>query len=115
MLSWHVSGGDLFAIGMVSEQALGRAIALCPVQAEFWVRKGVAQDMQGHPAEAEKSFARALTLAPRSPEWWYYFADHLSAQPGQKQRAFQAVQTCLELDPSLSLAVALRQRLIDNR
>lgn len=115
MLSWHASGGDLFALGMVGERALDRAIALCPVNAEFWVRKGVAQDMQGRRAEAGKSFEHALALAPRSPTWWYCYADHLSVIPGERPRALAAVQTCLELDPSLSMAVALRQRLIDNR
>lgn len=115
MLSWHVSGGDLFALGMVSERALDRAIALCPVQAEFWARKGVAQDMQGRVAAAETSFKHALGLAPHSAGWWYCYADHLGAIPGNRQKALEAVQTCLNLDPSLSVAVALRQRLIDNR
>ena len=115
MLIWHTTGGDLIALGMVGEAAADRALALCPWQSEFWLRKGSAQDMQGRSADAEKSFLRALELAPHKPDCWYYYAFHLSTEPDGKQRALRAVETCLELDPSISLAVALRQRLMASR
>ncbi|MBI3885443.1 MAG: O-antigen ligase family protein [Opitutae bacterium] len=111
MLSWHVTGGDLFALGLVAERAADRAVALCPSQAEFWVRRGAALDLQRRPADGEKSFKHALALAPQSPEWWYYYAYHLSALPGREKEARQAVETCLALDPTISLAVALRRQL----
>jgi hypothetical protein len=39
-------GGDIVTIGRQAEAAATRALELCPVNAEFWVRKGVALDMQ---------------------------------------------------------------------
>ena len=55
VLAWHVNHGDLVAIGQRAEQPADRALALCPVMAEFWVRKGVALDMQARHGESEGS------------------------------------------------------------
>ena len=115
MMTWHTTGGDMQALGIVAERAADRAIALCAVQAEFWLRKGAAQDMQGKEADSERSYRRALELAPQSAENWYYYAYHLSVIPGQRQHALLALKTCLELDPSISVALALQQRLMANR
>ena len=110
--TWSVTGGDLIAIGREAGSAADRAVALCPVNAEFWVRQGVALDMQARHADGEQSFRRALNLAPNSPVWWYYYAYHLSVFPSRKTEALQAVETCLTLDPSNSGAVNLRQQLV---
>jgi hypothetical protein len=110
--NWRVTRGDLTAAGQEAELAAERALALCPVNAEFWVRKGVALDMQARQKEGEPCFRRALELAPNSPGWWYYYAYHLQAFPGRKREALEAVETCLTLDPSNSAGVALRQQLV---
>lgn len=115
-LSWHVTpNANAAAIGRRAEAAADRALALCPVDAEYWVRKGVALDMQHRPEEAEPAFRRALALAPNHPEWHYYWAFHLSMLPRRKAEALEAVATCLSLDPANSEAVALRERLKASR
>ena len=113
--NWHVQGGELVTIGQQAELAAERARALCPVNAEFWVRKGVALDMQARQTEGEPCFRRAVELAPNSPTWWYYYAYHLNAFPSRKREALQAVETCLSLDPSNSAAVTLHQQLTARR
>jgi hypothetical protein len=109
--SWHVNRGDLVALGHLAEEHADRALALCAVNAEFWVRKGVALDMQARQKEGEGCFRRALELAPNSAAWWYYYAYHLSVFPERKPEALRAAETCLSLDPSISAAVTLRQHL----
>ena len=110
--SWHVSRGDLVTLGRQAEPLAEHALALCPIIAEFWVRKGVALDMQARHREAEACFKRALELAPNLGAWWYYFAYHLSDIPSRKEEALRAAETCLTLDPSNRQALALRQQLI---
>ncbi|MBI2496464.1 MAG: O-antigen ligase family protein [Opitutae bacterium] len=109
--SWHVSKGDLLTLGRRAEPLAERALALCSVNAEFWIRKGVALDMQARHGEGEACFKRALQLAPNSGRWWYYYAYHLSAYPGRKPEARQAALTCLTLDPANRGAEALLQEL----
>ncbi len=110
--NWPNCGGDLVALGRRSELAADRALALCAINAEFWVRKGVAVDMQSRLVEAEEYFKRAVELAPHSSIWWYYYAYHLQAFSDRRPQALQAVETCLSLDPTNSAGVALRQQLV---
>ena len=110
--SWHVNKGDLVALGRRAEADADRALALCPVIAEFWIRKAVALDMQARQKEGEECFRRALALARNNGQWWFYYAYHLSVLPGRKAEALRALETCLALDPSISTAVALRQQLV---
>jgi cytochrome c-type biogenesis protein CcmH/NrfG len=110
--SWHVDKGDLVALGRQAEPWARHALALCPLMAEFWIRQGVALDMQARHAEGEISFKQALKLAPNTAGWWYYHAYHLSVFPSRKEEALQAVQTCLTLDPSNRAALTLQQQLI---
>ena len=114
-LSWHVTQGDVVAVGRRAEVAARRALALCPLVAEFWVHQGVAVDMQGRRSEAGEAFRRALALAPHNAEWHYYYAHHLSAEPGRRAEALAAVETCLSLDPTNAQAKALRTRLTAGR
>jgi O-antigen ligase/cytochrome c-type biogenesis protein CcmH/NrfG len=111
----NIEGGDVIAFGRQAEAAATRALELCPINAEFWVRKGVALDMQARQNEGEKCFKRAVELAPNTPAWWYYYAYHLSARRGRAPEAMRAVETCLALDPSNSAAVGLRQQLAVTR
>jgi tetratricopeptide (TPR) repeat protein len=110
--SWHVRKGDLVALGRQAEPLAQRALAFCPVNAEFWIRRGVALDMQARHAEGETCFKQALKLAPNTGGWWYYHAYHLSVLPDRKEEARRAVQTCLALDPSNRAALTLQQQLI---
>lgn len=114
-LSWHVTRGDTFAIGRRAEAAAERALALCPLIAEFWITHGSALDMQGRAAEAEPAFRRGLALAPHNPEGHYYLAHHLASRPGRRDEALASVETCLTLDPANTQAKALRARLLGGR
>lgn len=114
-LSWHVTHGNAAAIGRRAEAAAVRAIALCPVTAEAWIRQAVALDMQGRRGEAAQSFRRAVSLAPHTAEWHYYYAHHLSTEPDRKAEALAELETCLALDPANPEAKSLRARLSAGR
>lgn len=113
--SWHVAKSDLAVLGRRAELHADQALARCAINAEFWVRKGVALDMQSRRKEAETCFHRALELAPNSGSWWYYYAYHLRVFPERKAEALRAIETCLSLDPSLTVGIALRQQLATPR
>ena len=88
-----------------------RALGLCPVIAEFWIRRGTGLDMQRRWAEGGSCYVRALQLAPVRADVWYYQAYHLSLAPTEVGPAIAACDFCLRLDPSFRLAQLLRQRL----
>jgi hypothetical protein len=95
-----------------------RAVALCPVIAEFWIRRGTGLDMEGRWAEGGDCFVRALGLAPMRADVWYYEAYHLSLSPREEGPALAAANLSLRLDPGFLLAQLLRQRLtnrLENR
>lgn len=110
-LAWHVTRGNAPAIGRRAEAAAARAIAVCPLLAEAWIRQAVALDMQGRAEEAARAFRQAITLAPHTAEWRYYYAHHLSAAPDRKDEALAELGTCLALDPTFAQAKSLRARL----
>jgi hypothetical protein len=98
------------SMGHAAELAADRALVLCPDVAEYWVRKGVALDLQLGRRDAESCFQRATALAPNSAVWWYYYARHLHAFPERSADAQRALATCLTLDPYYPPAERLRQR-----
>jgi hypothetical protein len=99
------------ALGVDVEREAGRAVALCPIVWEFWVRKGTGLDMQRRWIEGGECFVKALQLAPMRPDSWYYQAYHLSLVPSEAGPALAAANLCLRLDPGFLLAQVLRQRL----
>lgn len=113
--SWRLPGADRVSLGRYAELAADRALQLCPVNAEFWVRKGTALDLQRGRAEAESCYQRAVALAPNTAVWWYYYAFHLQRFSNRKSDALRAVETCLSLDRSYSGADTLRQQLVTGR
>ncbi len=88
-----------------------RAIALCPIVAEFWIRKGTGLDMQGRWPEGGDCFVQALQIAPVRADVWYYQAYHLSLVEREAGPALAAANLSLRLDPGFLLAQVLRQRL----
>jgi len=114
-LSWHITRGNMAAIGRRAQTAAERSLALCPVAAESWVALGTALDMQAQQDQAGAAFRRALQLAPNTAEWYYYYAHHLGPLPDRKAEALAAVETCLALDPSNAQAKSLRTRLSPSR
>ena len=98
-------------LGAAAVSDSGRAVDLCPVVAEFWIRRGVGFDMERHWLEGGNCFIRALVLAPARADCWYYQAYHLSLDPSETGPAIAAADYCLRLDPDFRLAQTLRQRL----
>ena len=98
-------------LGREAEKLADRAIGVSPVCHEFWLRRGVARDMQARWLDASKDFAKAVELAPHDALSWYYYADHLSRSKWAREPALAAAEFCLRLDPGNSAALALCQRL----
>jgi O-antigen ligase len=94
-----------------AEAAARRALALSDVVPEFWLRLGIALQMQGRRTEATSAYERALGLAPRSATGWYYYADHLSRNTKTREAALRAIANCLSLDPGNADAKALQAKL----
>lgn len=94
-----------------AEVAAERALALSRAPYEFWVRRGVARDLQGRWLEAGNDFTAALAAAPHNANAWFYHADHLSRRPTEYKLAEAALAFCLRLDPGNPAGLALRQRL----
>jgi tetratricopeptide (TPR) repeat protein len=98
-------------LGARVEREAARAVGLCPVIAEFWIRRGTGLDMQYRWLEGGDCFVKALQLAPARADVWYYQAYHLSLAPTETGPALAATELCLRLDPGFLLAQVLRQRL----
>ena len=98
-------------LGTKVEREAARAVGLCPVISEFWIRRGTGLDMQYRWLEGGDCFVRALQLAPGRADVWYYQAYHLSLSQNEAEPALAASELCLRLDPGFLLAQALRQRL----
>jgi O-antigen ligase len=97
-LSAHFNPAETRSLGVQSEEAARRALALSESVPEFWWRLGVALDMQGRWAEAGAPFARALALAPHSALAWYHQAYHYSLKPATWALARTAAATSLQMD-----------------
>jgi O-antigen ligase len=100
-----------FQLGRDSELAADRALRIAPACSEFWLRRGVARDMQGRWAEAGADFAVAVERAPADATTWSYYADHFFRRAFTKEMAEAALEFCLRLDPWNPAGLALRQRL----
>ncbi len=98
-------------IGRDAEQAAENALHFSGVQAEFWIRRGVARDVQGRWEDAGRDFMQAVKLAPTNAYAWFYLAEHLYLFKGAHGPGLAALETCLRLDPGNPPGLALRQRL----
>jgi hypothetical protein len=98
-------------LGVSTERDADRAIEICPVFAEFWLRQGTGLDMQYRWIKGGKSFVHALQIAPARADVWYYEAYHLSLKRTEIGPAMAAANLSLRLDPGFLFAQVLRQRL----
>lgn len=103
--------GETAALGAETQRDAEMALSLCPLVAEFWIRKGTGLDMQGRWVAGGDCMVRALQLAPVRADVWYFQAYHLSLNPLESGPALAAADVCLRLDPGFLLAQVLRQRL----
>jgi hypothetical protein len=106
-----VEPAQVHELGIEADKDASAAIALSPIVAEFWVRKGSGLDMEGKWFDGGNCFAEALQLAPCRADIWYYQAYHYSLHPVERGPALEAVNLSLRLDPGFLLAQSLRQRL----
>jgi lipoprotein NlpI len=102
-------------LGREAEAAAGRALALTTASGEFFIRRGVARDMQDRWLEGGGDFTKAITLNPTQPRAWYYYAYHLSLNARESGMTEAALAFCLRLDPGNSDGLALRQHLAISR
>ena len=106
-----VRPADTVDLGRQVTAEAGRATALSPVVAEFWIREGTGLDMQRKWVEGGDCFVTALQLAPMRADVWYYEAYHDSLAFTETGPAVAAANMSLRLDPGFLLAQLLRQRL----
>jgi O-antigen ligase len=106
-----VNPGRTAELGMAVEREARRAVELCPVVWEYWVRLGTGLDMQHRWIEGGACYVHALQLAPMRADAWYYQAYHLSLVPNEAGPAIDAADLSLRLDPGFLLAQALRHRM----
>lgn len=107
----HVEPERIPDLGKEAEAAAERALKLSPACFDFWIRRGVARNMQGRWYEAGNDFVKATSIAPRSAFAWYYYAEHLSRKTTERALAEAALEFCLRLDPGNPAGLALRHRL----
>ena len=107
----HVEPTRTAELGREAELAADRALQLSGVCGEFWIRRGIARDMQGRWAEAGRDFAAAVAQAPADATACYYYADHFFRRPFTQEAGEAALHFCLRLDPWNPGGVSLRQRL----
>lgn len=107
----RVESGRDADLGREAEAAAEHALAQTRVAFEFWIRRGVARNLQGRWAEAGNDFAEAVRLAPANALAWYHHAEHLSRNPTTIPLAHGSLTICLRLDPWNEPGLALRQRL----
>jgi len=100
---------DAVALAGEAGTAASRALAISHAVPEFWLRRGMAYDLQGRWRDAWADFTAALTLAPHRADLWYYYAYHLSLRDLESARA--ALATSLRLDPWNGPALAFQKHL----
>jgi tetratricopeptide (TPR) repeat protein len=93
--------------------AAGNALRLDPRLADAYDGLGMMQAREAQWKPAERSFRRALELAPREPSWRNHFALFLLLPLGRIQEALVQLQAAEELNPTLpqthnALGLALR-------
>ena len=113
------SGFDLFdpgeRAGEISKgwAAAAKAIQLDPLLAEAHDALGMMHAREAHWEEAERSFRRAIEIAPGDPLWHEHFATFLLLPLGRIEEALGQLRIAKELDPlspsvHYGLRVALR-------
>lgn len=111
----HLNPVRMNDLGKDAEAAAKEALDRSLDVPEFWIRRGVALDMQGRWIEAGGAFVKALELAPVNSTVWYYQAYHLGLNEMAKPQALAAIESSLHLDPDSTSAIALKRRLSSTR
>lgn len=76
-----------------------RAIQLAPRSADALDALGMMQAREGQWVQAERSFRRAIEIAPRDPLWRNHFALFLLLPLGRIEEAIRELQTAEQSDP----------------
>lgn len=112
-LSVPFQPGRAAELGRDAQRAADRALACSSAPAEFWIRRGVARDLQGFRVEAGADYVTALQRAPTKGLVWYYHAVHMSLDANNNALALASLRFSLRLDPGNRQAQALLKRLAD--
>ncbi len=93
-----------------------RALTLAPQEGGIYVSLGLCFVDQNRFDDAIETFERGLRQQPKDPLLLYFLADTLlrkGVAPGKPSydRALQAVESCLAVDPAFTYAFVLRARL----
>jgi O-antigen ligase len=110
-LQVHFQPNRAALLGHESESYADRALDCSGAVPEFWIRRGVARDLQGLHIAAGLDYVRALNLAPTKATIWYSQALHLSLPDGDLALASAAAAFALRLDPGNREAQELLKRL----
>jgi len=98
-------------LGEQAEAAAREALARSQVVPEFWIRLGVAEDLQGKWVDANPAFGKAVALAPLNAIAWYYQAYHFSLTRSTHTLAQASIRQALEIDPYFQPAIILQNSL----
>lgn len=95
-----------------ARDSLRAAVARDASQARFWYNLALAELKAGDAQAAMDGIARAEQLAPRDPSYPYARAT-IHARFNQSDRAREALNRCLELDPRYAPALEMLQAMAD--
>ena len=98
-------------LGEQADEAAREALARSQIVPEFWIRLGVAEDLQGKWVDATPAFGKAVSLAPLNAIAWYYQAYHFSLTRATHTLALASTRQCLEIDPYFQPAIILQNSL----
>lgn len=107
----RIAPGRAVELGREAESYARAALERSRSVPEFWIRLGVALDLQGRWGEGGEALGKAIELAPSNAIAWYYQAYHLSLTPASQALAMAAIERSLHLDPTFQPAIKLHQGL----
>ena len=111
----RLAPGRAAELGQQADEAAHEALARSRVVPEFWIRQGVALDLQGCWADATPAFGHAVQLAPLNAIAWYYQAYHFSLTRSTHTLALASTRQALEIDPYFQPAIILQNSLNSSR
>lgn len=89
-------------------QALQKALEYRPIYWVYWVHYGLGLSLEGAFSKAQGALQTALNLAPYQWQAWYYYALCLKLEKTRPDKALEAIERCLYLNPESFLAQRLK-------
>lgn len=89
-------------------EAIQKALASRQIYWFYWVHYGISLSLNGEFSKAQGALQTALNLAPYQWKAWYYYALCLKLEKARPDKALEAIQQCLRLNPKNFLAERLK-------